>query len=254
MSWHGLAAWIGLTKCQGMGSRRIDNSLPGAKILQPQPAQPPRVLPPFPTGIGELDQLLPGGGLAWGSVVELMAPRGLGLSTSLALAICARLQQRGAGGGWCAFLDPTRSLHAAGVEACGVDLERLLLVRPQVDALGRVALRLAQSRMFSAVVVDTAGIPGSVCADTLGPWVALARRLATASEGGPGLALLLTHREMGRPLPLPVTERIELTQERPGRLLLRVHRHCYGLPSDWQSCSLPMAAKKSLSLPATEAS
>jgi hypothetical protein len=209
--------------------------------------------PPLATGLPELDALLPGGGLAWGSVVELMAPRGLGLSTSLALAICAAAQ-RHKNDSWCAFVDPTRSLHGAGVGASGVDGGRLLLVRPQLDAVGRVALRLAQSHLFSAVVVDTGGVPGAAGLDSLGPWVALSRRLATASEKGPGLVLLLTPRELGRPLPLPVAERIELTQERPGRLLLRVHRHCYGLPSEWQSCPLPAPRRQLLSTQAIEAS
>ncbi|MCU0657578.1 MAG: hypothetical protein MUF64_20645 [Polyangiaceae bacterium] len=234
-----------------MGSRQTDGVLPGAKYLQAT-APPPRLPPPLPTGLPELDALLPGGGLAWGSVVELMAPRGLGLSTSLALALCAAVQRQGRG--WCAFVDPTRSLHPAGVEACGVDLGRLLVVRPPVDGLGRAALRVAQSRQFSAVVVDTGGVPGAVFTDSLGPWVAQARRLATASEGGAAISVLLTHREMSRTMPLPVAERIELTQERPGRLLLRVHRHRYGLPSEWQACRFPSQLRSPLVAPAHEAS
>lgn len=236
-----------------MGPPHTPPSLPGAKYLIPPPPLPPRMPPPLPTGLPELDALLPGGGLAWGSVVELVAPRGLGLSTSLALAVCAAAQRRGSQDAWCAFVDPTRSLHGAGVEACGVDLRRMLLVRPPLDALGRVAHRLAQSHLFSVVVVDTCGVPGSAGLDALGSWVALSRRLASASEGTPGLVLLLTSRELSRTLPLPVAERIELTQERPGRLLLRVHRRCYGLPSEWQSCQLP-APRRPAPVQATEAS
>jgi len=226
-----------------MGNRREDLPPPAAKHLRATSGTPPTPLAPLPTGVAELDALLPGGGLARGAVTELMAPRGLGLSTALALSLCAEAQRQGKEGGvvpWCAFLDPTRSLHAAGVGACGVDLDHLLVVRPPADAVGRTALRLASSRLFAVLVVDTGGLPGAMIADSLGPWVALARRLATATEGASTATLLLTHREMGRPLPLPVTDCIELTQERPGRLLLRHLRHRYNLPSEWSACSLPL--------------
>lgn len=244
---------VGGLSAESMGSQDV-TPLVGAKTLPIQLPPIQRVLPPFPTGVHELDQLLPGGGLAWGSVVELMAPRGLGFSTSLALTICAKLQRAEKKDGWCVFLDPTSTLHEDGVSACGVDPERLLVVRPPMDAMGRMAVRITRSQLFSAIVIDTAGVPGSTYVDSLGPWVALARRLASASEGRPCLVMLLTHREMGRPLPLPVAERVELTQERPGRLLLRLHRHQYGLPSDWQSCSLPLLPQVLPSRVAIEAS
>lgn len=230
-----------------MGNQRADRPTPRAKYLQAPPHSLPAMpasLPPLPTGLPELDALLPGGGLARGAITELQAPRGLGLSTALALSLCAAAQRasqrEGRGVPWCAFLDPTRSLHAAGVTAHGVDLDRMLVIRPQADLLGRAAMLAAASRAFSVLVVDTGGLPGAMVSDSLGPWVALARRLATATEGASTATLLLTHREMGRPLPLPVTDCIELTQERPGRLLLRHLRHRYNLPSEWSACSLPL--------------
>src|ERR1700753_129285 len=61
-------------------------------------------------GITELDSLLPDGGLARGSVVELCAAGEGALATSLSLAACqsaqAEARSRGGSTPWCAFVDP----------------------------------------------------------------------------------------------------------------------------------------------------
>lgn len=181
----------------------------------------------------ELDALLPGGGLARGAVTELLAPRGLALSTSLALHIVALAQQDG---GWCAAVDPAGTLHGGGVAAHGVDLGRLLVVRPPLDGAARTALRVAAAGP-AVLVLDVGGVPGAPVADTLAPWVAMVRRLATAAPGT--VTLLLTHRDASRTLPLPVADRLELTQDAPGQMYLRRLGHARGLPSDWTTCALP---------------
>ncbi len=187
----------------------------------------------LPTGLPDLDALLPGGGLARGAVTELVAPRGLGLSTALAMHVVALAQQAG---GWAAAIDPACTLHGPGVAAHGVDLARLLVVRPPLEGAARAALRVAAAGP-AVLVVDVGGVPGARLTDTLAPWVALVRRLATA--GADTVTLLLTHRDASRALPLPVASRLELTQEQPGRLLLRRLGHYRGLPSEWVGCALP---------------
>jgi recombination protein RecA len=160
------------------------------------------------------------------------------MSTSLALTFCAAAQAEARSRqqeGWCAFLDPTRSLHAPGVEAQGVDLEKLLVVRPPHESLSRVAVRVAGSRAFSVVVVDAGGLPGANLPGSLRPWAAVVRRLVLAIEGSNTAVILLTHRESPRPLPLPVAMRLDVTQEAPGKLIFRIARHEHGSPSDWQA-------------------
>jgi recombination protein RecA len=89
----------------------------------------------FSLGVEALNRVLPDHGLPRGAVIELAIHGGSALGTSLGLAACKAAQQAavergGARNVWCAFLDPSGTLYAPGVAAAGVDLERLLVVRP----------------------------------------------------------------------------------------------------------------------------
>jgi recombination protein RecA len=178
----------------------------------------------LPFGLAELDAVLPGGGLARGQVIEIAVGGGAALATTLALSACRSVQQEAerAGGEppWCAFVDPSRSLFAPGVAATGVRLDRLLVIRPPLEALARAALRVVESRAFAVVVIDALGVPGKELDVALGSWPRVIRRLAMAAEGQTGAVLLLTDRDARRPLPLPVAQRIELS--RPSELELEV--------------------------------
>ncbi|HYQ15126.1 MAG TPA: hypothetical protein VEQ58_05205, partial [Polyangiaceae bacterium] len=138
-------------------------------------------------GLPELDALLPDGGIPRGSVVELCAAGEGALGTSLGLKACAQAQAearaRSGSTPWCAFVDPSGTLYGPGVAAAGVELSRLLVVRPPLSALSRVALRLAESEAFAVVVVDLAGVVGERVAASLGTWPRVVRRLALAIEG-----------------------------------------------------------------------
>ncbi len=175
-------------------------------------------------GVDALDALLPDAGLPRGSVVELSVAGGAALGSSLALLACrsaqAQARLQGQPSAWCAFVDPTASLHAPAVAAMGVDLERLLVVRPPPEALSRVAVRLVESRVFAVLVVDLLGLPGMATSVSLDRWVRVVRRLALASASSDGCVLLLTSREAPRSLPLPVALRLEL--QRVGRYRLRL--------------------------------
>jgi hypothetical protein len=182
-------------------------------------------LGPLSFGIAELDALLPDGGLERGSVVELCAAGEGALGTSLGLAVCAQAQAEARTRGstpWCAFIDPSGTLYGPGVAAAGVELSRLLVVRPPLAALSRVALRLAESAAFAVVVVDLTGVVGERVPVSLGTWPRVVRRLALAIEGTGHSVLLLTRESERRPLPLPVAQRLELSRPSADKLMLRV--------------------------------
>ncbi|MCC6552264.1 MAG: recombinase A [Polyangiaceae bacterium] len=202
----------------------------------------------LPLTIREINEVLPDGGLPRGGVVELATPRGLGQGTSIALSACAGGQAEarlrggeGTEGAWCAWIDPSATLYAPAVTRAGVDLERLLVVRPAVEGLAKVAVRMAASRAFAVLVVDAAAVPGAWGGAGMGAgkgaasgrgraspeedlsrWVNVVRKLSLASEGGDGIVLLLTDRQAVRPLPLPVAMRIEVERIAEDRLSIRV--------------------------------
>ena len=203
---------------------RLSPAFSQAGVRFARPADEPKQGLPF--GIAELDALLPDGGLLRGSVVELSAAGEGALGTSLGLAACAQAQAqalvRGSSTPWCAFIDPSGTLYGPGVAAAEVELSRLLVVRPPIEALSRVALRLAESSAFAVVVVDLTGVVGERVAVSLGTWPRVVRRLAMAIEGTGHSVLLLTRQADRRPLPLPVAQRIEVSRPAADKLVVRV--------------------------------
>jgi hypothetical protein len=209
----------------------------GAQSAHPQgrSGQEPEGLLPF--GFGPLAPEL---GLLRGQVTELCVARSGGLGTSLALYACAQAQRQGQGLGsgeahWCAFVDPLGSLYAPGVAARGVELEHLLVVRPPVEALGTVALRLARSKVFVLLVVDTTGVPGQSLGVDLGAWVRIVRQMTLALEGSRASVLLITSEAARRPVALPVARRIDLTRPKPDILRFRIARDRFRPPTPWRS-------------------
>jgi len=177
-------------------------------------------------GIPELDEVLPDGGLLRSSVVELCVSGEGALGTSLSLALCAHAQAnaraRGAEPPWCAFVDPSRTLYGPGVAAAGVELSRLLVIRPTLAALSRATLRLAESRAFAVIVVDLTGSIGERVVVPLGTWPRVVRRLALAIEGSGHSVVLLTRDTDRRPLPLPVAQRLEVSRPSAEKLMVRL--------------------------------
>jgi recombination protein RecA len=217
-------------------------ALPGLRFPSPSASPSADGLPPLrlgaapssrllsPLTLQSLDDALPDGGLPRGAIVEVSSPRGLARSTSIALAACASAQaaaaHRGAAltaGAWCAWIDPAATLYAPGVAEAGVDLGRLLVVRPPEDALSRTTVRVAESRAFAVIVADVCGLPGDARApERLDRWAVVARRLAIAIEGTEATVLLLTDKSAPRSMPLPVAMRLELERPAEDRLTLRV--------------------------------
>lgn len=204
----------------------------------------------LPIGIRCIDEALPEAGLPRGAVVEIAAPRGLARATTLALGACASAQSAArlragasATGAWCAWIEPVATLFAPAVARAGVDLARLLVVRPTFDVLGRVAVRVAASRAFSVVVVDIASVPGSrsdamagaqngraapIAGTSMDRWTTTVRRLALAIEGSDTTVVLLTDRHAARSMPLPTAMRLELDRPSEDALSLRIAKERRG--------------------------
>lgn len=212
---------------------------------------PPRSIP---LHLGNLDAALPDGGLPRGAVVELASPYGLARTTSMALAACASAQAEaklrggeGTAGAWCAWIEvggaqPT--LFAPAAARAGVDLSRLLVIRPPAAQLARAAARAAESRVFSVIVIDLVGVPGKRAEARLDRWVNPVRRLAIAVEGMETTVLILSDSLSPRPLPLPVAMRIEL--ERPGvdRISVAIAKDRRGRVSGPKTVVLPGAGDR----------
>lgn len=189
----------------------------GSETREPEPG--------LSLGHPEIDALLPDGGLFRGGVVEVVAGTGAPVTTLL-LGACRVLQAQASdsmgAGGFCAFVDPTGTLHAPGLVKLGVRLDRLLIVRPPLEALPRTALRLAKSRAFELVVIDTVGVPGQPLRIPLKAWVRHVRRLSLEVERSKQSIVLITDLNAPRDLPLPVSQRIEIGRPALDRLSVRI--------------------------------
>jgi recombination protein RecA len=104
------------------------------------------------TGSLALDQAIGVGGIPRGRLTEVYGPDGAG-KTTLALSVVARAQQ--AGGSAC-FIDAEHALDLAWAATVGVDLERLVLCRPEhgEQAL-EVAAVLVASGSLDVLVIDS---------------------------------------------------------------------------------------------------
>jgi recombination protein RecA len=180
---------------------------------------------------------LPEGGFPQGSVVELASPANLGHGFGIALAACAESQRAsirdGAELAWCAFLDPDRTLFGPAVQASGVCLDRLLVLRPPRALLAKVAVRVALSRIFSIIVVDVGAVPGaaaktSLRSESMDAWSKVTRRLSLAVEKTPTTVFLLTRSEAERSAALPAAMRVELENASPESLVVRVAKEKFG--------------------------
>jgi hypothetical protein len=136
------------------------------------------------TGVAALDTLL-GGGWPHGRVAELVGPGSSG-GTAVAAATLAAASARGELTAW---LDPADAFDPASAAAAGVDLERVLWVRPRgLEETVRAAELVLDLCGFPVVVVDVTGVPGGRRA------APLRLRLARATERAGAAALVLTAR------------------------------------------------------------
>jgi protein ImuA len=162
-------------------------------------------------GLESIDALLPGG-FPCGALSELRGGSSSG-KTAVALATMARLPR----GALAAFIDGRGELYPPAAAALGVDLGRLLMVRPPGGEEGfRLALWAAEALLgsgaFAVVALDVPAGRAFRGAETA------LRRLVTAAEQGGSVGLWLSSPNAAlRP---PALVRLELRSEQ-GRLLAR---------------------------------
>jgi hypothetical protein len=219
-------------------------------------------------GVPELDEVLPRGGLLQGSVTELQVRGAGGAATSFALCACRAAQMAGSswaasswaatadgepsrkdasGRGqrsarlgsesvpWCAFIDPSASLFAPGVARLGVELDRLLVVHPDIDAVARTAVRITEARAVAMLVVDLRGALGNLSShrwpshSTASPNMqGVVRRLALSVKNLATCVLLITDAGSPRTLPLPVAMRLEFARASASHFEVRVAKERTG--------------------------
>jgi recombination protein RecA len=182
----------------------------------------------------ELDRVLPDHGLPRG-VVEIASPVGKrgalrGGATTIALAAVKAAHARDAAA-WCAWVsaEGEPSLYAPSVAQAGVDLDRLLVVRPPHAALSRTIVKVAASGAFDLLVVDAiTGLESRHAKNAKSEMVV--RKLALASEERGTTCVLLTNAYAPRTMSWPVALRLEV-ERRPESLALRVTKDRRGRAS-----------------------
>ena len=199
----------------------------------------------------ELERVLPDRGLPRG-VVELAslsmtrAKNGAmrGGATTIALS-AMRAIHAASGSAWCAWITESNGspLYSPAVAQAGVDLDRLLVVRPSPADLARTVVKVAASGAFDLVIVDApSGLDGKLSLREVGQAQAQGRRaarvdgsvvvrkLALAAEERGTTFILLTNIYTPRAVPWPVALRVEV-ERRPEAIAVRVTKDRRGRSS-----------------------
>lgn len=163
----------------GQGAGVVERLREQIRKLQ---AAPRSYLASLRTGVSEFDALLPEGGLVLGQAVELHGEAASG-RTSLALRAVAAAgkEQR-----LSAYVDGPKEFYPPAAQALGVDLSRLLIVRPKAPGqLVWTAVQLLRSGAFAVVVLDVTHTGVRMSSPE-------GRKLQEAAVKGGSLLLLLT--------------------------------------------------------------
>ena len=133
----------------------------------------------FSTGCGEMDRCLPNGGYASGTVVEYLQASSASGATSLALT--AAREALTATDRFCVFVDWCQQFYPPAAAALGIDLKRVVIVRPRTlaDRLWAIDQAL-RSPAVAAVIAEIEHMDDRA-----------ARRLQLAAERGGGVGLLV---------------------------------------------------------------
>jgi protein ImuA len=179
-------------------------------------------LPGVPTGFAELDQELPGSGWPRGGLTELLPlRRGVG-ELSLLLPALAQLSSDELA--WLVCVAPPHPLHAPALQACGVDLSRLLVASAPgrdaawaceralaADGVGAVVAWLPDAESTSLRRLQLAAessrtllfvFRSAACASQFSP---APLRLTLEGEGEQLIVRLLKRRGGTQSVPLPIT-------------------------------------------------
>jgi cell division inhibitor SulA/protein ImuA len=135
--------------------------------------------PVWSTGRGTLDTRLPGGGWPTASLIEvLLDDTGLG-EVQLFLPALVACQRR-LGSPWIVFIAPPHEPYAPALAQQGIDLSRLLIVKPPS----------ATEALWAAEQALSSGVCGAVLLWLKGTDDRWLRRLKLAAEAGSALGVL----------------------------------------------------------------
>jgi protein ImuA len=168
-----------------------------------------------PCGRPEIDALLPGGGFRRGALTELVGGPASGKAAA-ALALFASLGPEAL----LAWIDGPGELYPPAAAAHGVDLARMLVVRPPAAAASPARQEPALAVLWAAEALLASGAFEAVAVDAL-PLRSLrgaeaaARRIQAAVEKGGAVGLWLSPERAG--LRLPAAARLDLAAGRGER-------------------------------------
>jgi recombination protein RecA len=172
-------------------------------------APKPELIAQLSTTFADLDAALGGGGLPRGRITEIIGQTTSGKVTLAAKVLAAAQQEREALVAW---LDLSRTCDPDYLHRCGLDLDRLLVVRPHdaADALA-IVLHLVESNTLAALVfdgmVDLAQVDPAVVSGSL-------ERLATLATQTQTAVIFLTEPQaQSRTLAHAATVRLALRRE-----------------------------------------
>ena len=185
-------------------ARLVDLALPGQVRLGVTTSEP---VSRVPSGEAALDALL-GGGVPRGRISEVLGPPSSG-RTSLLLTLFATATRRGDVVAW---VDLADALHPESCTRAGVDLHRLLWVRPRHTADGlRCAEILLQAGGFALVALDCGGAPPGAWRTRVWP-----RLLRAAEQSHTALVVLAPQPIVGSPAVLGLRLEIRRIHWLPG--------------------------------------
>jgi hypothetical protein len=156
----------------------------------------------IPTGFGELDAQLPGGGWPRAALTELLShQKGIGELRLLAPAL-ARLSHEEK---WLMLVAPPHQPFAPGFETLGVDLARLVVIRTRSHG---ESLWAAERCLRSGSCAAVLAWPGTGSQPLL-------RRLQLAAEEGKSFGVLFgPTRNAAQPSPAPLRIQLAASRER----------------------------------------
>jgi len=138
---------------------------------------PPRTMPAISTGLPALDAALPYGGWPLGALTEILVDReGIG-ELRLVMPALAQLSRQGR---WLAWISPPYIPYAPALAHHGVDITRVMLVRPKAD----------NDHFWAVEQALRAGTCGAVLAWPRSGDSRRLRRLQLAAEAGNSWGLL----------------------------------------------------------------
>ncbi len=233
-----------LARLAGMGVLKgTEALLPSRAVLgldwpELEGALPDHGLPRGVIEIAAIPRMTPRGSLASNSGLESMR----GGATAIAIAAIRAIHAADEHA-WCTWITPihigqatTPTLYAPALVQAGVDLDRLLVVRPPSGALARTCVKAASSGAFALVVVDAPRAQDLAATPPRGSrampqdGTVVVRKLALAAEEHGTTSLLLTSALAARAVPWPVTMRLEV-ERRPDALAVRIAKDRRGCGS-----------------------